>query len=414
VCHSGTVFVTLKPVDDVFYLLVILQIALGLYSAWEGLQWLQMVRRRLGSHAGFYAPVAAVICPCKGTELGLEDNLTALTKFDYPNYEIYFSLATSLDPALKIIERVKAASQRPIHIVIAGPPEDCSEKVYNLRRAVESLPEKFEVLVFTDSDVRLPRGWLTKLIAPLQDGRMGATSTYRWFIPSRRIGEGGFSSALASAWNAAVATMLGRPRDNFCWGGGTAIRRRSFDDAKVLDAWKGAASDDLSMTSALEQAGKPIMFCPECLAVTLHPWTGKDLLEFTNRQVLITRIYSARRWALGAAAHLGYSLTLIYAAIIILLTMASGDPWFQLVLMAFVIPLLAAVKGVIRTLAISELLPDWKGKLQEWGWVWMLLAPIVPFLYSWNFIASLLTKQIRWRGTRYELVGPNFTRVLRH
>ena len=115
-----------------------LQILLGLYSLWDGFEWLRMVRRRLGSHAGFYAPVTALICPCKGNEPGLEENLTALTRFEYANYEIYFSLATSLDPALKIIERVKASTERPVHIVIAGPPEDCGEKVHNLRRAVET------------------------------------------------------------------------------------------------------------------------------------------------------------------------------------------------------------------------------------------------------------------------------------
>ncbi|HKQ88101.1 MAG TPA: hypothetical protein VJS43_15195, partial [Candidatus Acidoferrales bacterium] len=104
----------------VFYVLVLLQVAAGLYSLWDGFEWYRMVQRRLNSHAGFYAPVTALICPCKGSELGLEDNLAALTKFDYPNYEIYFVLATSLDPALKVIERVKAASARPVHIVIAG------------------------------------------------------------------------------------------------------------------------------------------------------------------------------------------------------------------------------------------------------------------------------------------------------
>ena len=209
-----------------FYLLVVVQIALGLYSLWDGYEWFRLVRGRLSSHAGFYAPVTAVICPCKGAEPGLEDNLTALTKFEYANYEIYFAMATSLDPALKVVERVKAASQRPVHIVIAGPAENCGEKVHNLRRAVESLSENFEVIVFTDSDVRLPHGWLSKLVAPLQDARIGATTAYRWIIPSRAIGSGGFASALASAWNASVATMLGRARENFCWGGGTAIRRQ--------------------------------------------------------------------------------------------------------------------------------------------------------------------------------------------
>jgi ceramide glucosyltransferase len=401
-------------VSTAFYILVILQIAVGLYSLWTGFEWFQMVRRRLGSHAGFYAPVTAVICPCKGNELGLEDNLKAITQFDYPSYEIYFSLATSLDPALKVVERVKAASKRPVHIVIAGPPEECGEKVYNLRRAVEALPaDKFEVIVFTDSDVRLNRGWLTKLVAPLQDVRIGATTAYRWIIPSRSIGQGGFASAMASAWNAAVATMLGKEKDNFCWGGGTAIRRKTFDDAQVLEFWSGAVSDDFALTRALNEAGKPIVFCPECLAATPHPWTGTELLEFTTRQVVITRVYSTRMWALGMVSHLAYSLTLIYAFIVILTAMIGSDPWGQLALMALVAPLLAAMKGAMRTIAVSEVLPEWKAKLQEWGWAWMALAPIVPFLFSWNFIQSLLTKKIRWRGIRYELVSSNETRILK-
>ena len=395
-----------------FYILVIVQIALGAYAFWDGWEWFRMVRRRLASHAGFYAPVAAVICPCKGTEPGLEENLKALTRFDYPTYEIYFPLATSLDPALKVIERVKAATDRPVHVVIAGPPQDCSEKVWNLRRTIESLPEKFEVIVFVDSDVRLPPRWLGKLAAPLQDTEIGATTAYRWVIPSRRVGEGGFASALASAWNAAVATLLSRPRENFCWGGGTAIRRKTFDDANVLEAWSGAASDDFALTNALAAAGKDIVFCPECLAATLHPWTGSSLIEFTNRQILIARVYSPRRWLWGATANLSYSITLVYAAIVILGAMIDGDPWIQLALMALVMILLATAKGALRTIAVSEMLPEWKAQLNRWGWVWTALAPIVPFLFSWNFIASLLTRRIRWRNIRYELISPNVTRVL--
>lgn len=398
---------------DLFYLLALVQIGLGLYSLWDGFGWFRMVRQRLGSHAGFYAPVAALICPCKGNEPGLEENLTALTRFDYANYEVFFPLATSLDPALKIIERVKAASSRPVHIVIAGPPEDCGEKVHSLRRAVESLPEKFEVMVFADSDVRLGRAWLGKLVAPLQDPRIGATTAYRWIIPKGNFGAGGFSSALASAWNAAVATLPGRPRGNFCWGGGTAIRHTAFLDAGVLDAWNGAVSDDFAMTRALEEAGKPIIFCPECLAPTLHPWTGESLLEFTNRQILMARVYAPRRWRMGAAAHGSYSLTLLLGAGVILAAMIAGDPWIQLALIALAIPLLAAMKGAVRTIAVSELLPEWKPQLDPWSWTWTALAPVVPFLFSWNFLMSLATRRMRWRGIRYELVSPNVTRILK-
>jgi cellulose synthase/poly-beta-1,6-N-acetylglucosamine synthase-like glycosyltransferase len=397
----------------VFYLLVVAQIALGLYSLWDGFAWFRLVRQRVGTHSGFYTPATALICPCKGNERGLEENLMSLTRFDYPNYEIYFTLATSLDPALKIIERVKTASSHPVHIVIAGPPTDCGEKVYNLQRAVETLPpDKFEVLAFTDSDVRLPRGWLNKLIAPLQDGRIGATTSYRWIIPSGS-GADAIASGLASAWNAAIATMLGKPSGDFCWGGGTAIRKKTFEDVKVLETWKGAVSDDFAMTWALEQSGKSIVFCPECMAATLQPWNFSDLLEFTNRQILITRVYSPRRWQTGLILHLSYCFTLLFGVFVIFYSIVDGDPWGQLVSLLFAVPLLAAMKGALRAVAIGEAMPEWKAKINEWIWVWPMLAPVVPFLFSWNFISSLITKRIRWRGIRYELLSPNLTRIVK-
>ncbi len=93
--------------------------------------------------------------------------------------------------------------------------------------------------------------------------------------------------------------------------------------------------------------------------------------------------------------------------------MISGDPWMQLVLLTLAIPLLATLKGGLRTIAVTELLPEWKGALREWAWVWTALAPFVSFLFAWNFIASVATRRIRWRGIRYELISPNETRILK-
>jgi hypothetical protein len=124
-------------------------------------------------------------------------------------------------------------------------------------------------------------------------------------------------------------------------------------------------------------------------------------------------VNSKRRWLFGLIAHVSYSLTLIYAVFVILTVMIDGDPWVQLMLSTLAIPLLAALKGALRTVAVGELLTEWKGPLREWSWVYPALAPIVPFLFTWNFISSLLSRRIRWRGIRYELVGPNSTRILK-
>ena len=84
----------------VFYIAVIEQILQGIYSLCQGMQWLAMARRRLKTSAGFYAPSVALFCPVKGLEPGLEQNLLALTQFDYLQYEIFFAITGSDDPAV--------------------------------------------------------------------------------------------------------------------------------------------------------------------------------------------------------------------------------------------------------------------------------------------------------------------------
>src|SRR5579863_8770106 len=121
-----------------FYFLVLEQILQGLYNLWDGLVWLRLAQRRAAGHSGFYAPRVALFCPVKGAEPGLEQNIAALASFDYPEYEIFFAMASADDPARKIIERTTAGSKRNINIVIAGRPADCGEKVNNLRAAGRS------------------------------------------------------------------------------------------------------------------------------------------------------------------------------------------------------------------------------------------------------------------------------------
>jgi len=218
-------------VETLFNLLAFLQILIGIYLLWQGIQWLGYVRRRLHMDPGFYAPRVAVLCPCKGMEPGLERNLLALTEFERQNYEIFFILAAGSDAARSAVERIAASSKVKARVVIAGSPSNSGEKVNNLRVAVEQLPPEFEVLVFTDSDGRPGKSWLHHLVAPLGDVRIGATTTMRWLIPNRS----NLPTALLAAWNAPVVTMLSEKGKNFCWGGGTAIRRSIFEQSGVMD-----------------------------------------------------------------------------------------------------------------------------------------------------------------------------------
>jgi ceramide glucosyltransferase len=395
-------------VESIFYFLAIVQILVGLYLLWQGLQWLTYARRRASTDPGFYAPHTAVLCPCKGLEPGLERNLTALTEFDHQNYEVFFILASESDPAHSIVKRVATASRRKAHVIIAGAPQGCGEKVNNLRAAMEQLPAEFEFVVFADSDGRPGRSWLHKLVAPLKDPRIGATTTMRWLIPNR----GNLATALLACWNAPVVTMLSEKGKNFCWGGGTAIRRSVFDQIGVLEDWRNSVSDDYSMTRALQRAGRSILFVPECLTLSYVETDFAGLLEFTNRQILIARVYDQQTWAFGLATHALYCLTLLLGVSLWLSDVFATLPSFHLATLTFLPVLLAVIRGALRVVGVTEVLPAARSQIMGQAWIYMILTVFIPFLYLVNFVTSLVTRKIRWRGVDYELISADQTNIL--
>jgi ceramide glucosyltransferase len=394
--------------ETIFYFLAIVQILVGLYLLWQGVQWLGYARRRANTDAGFYAPRTAVICPCRGVEPGLERNLTALTEFDHQNYEIFFVLASETDPAHSIVKRVAGTSRTKAHLVIAGKPEDCGEKVNNLRSAIEQLTPDFEFIAFTDSDGRPGKSWLKRLVAPLNDSRIGATTTMRWYIPNRS----NLPTALLAAWNAPVVTMLSETGKNFCWGGGTAIRRSVFDQAGVLEDWRSSVSDDWSMTRALHRAGRSIMFLPDCLTLSYVESNFDGLLEFANRQILITKVYAQETWMMGFITHGLYCITLILGTCLTLGNLITTVPAFHLATLTFLPVLLGIIRSSLRLAGVTEVLPAVRSQIMGLAWIYLLLTIVIPFLYVVNFVTSLVTRKIRWRGTTYELISPEHTRIL--
>jgi ceramide glucosyltransferase len=394
--------------ETLFDVLAIGQIAAGLFLLWQGLQWLTYVQRRLKTDPGFYAPRTAVICPCRGMEPGLERNLVSLCEFNHQNYEVFFVLASESDPAHSTVKRVAASSRVQAHVVIAGKPENCSEKVNNLRVAAEQLPPEFEVLVFADSDGRPGKSWLHHLVAPLSDSRIGATSTMRWFMPN----DSSLWTALLAAWNASVVTMLGPQNKNFCWGGGTAIRRAIFEQIGMLDTWQYSFSDDYSLTTAIERTGRQIVFLPECLTPSFVQTDFAGLFEFTTRQIRITRVYRPQMWTMAFLTHLLYCLTLVLGVILAFQLLLASRPAFHVMTLLVFPLLLAAIRGAFRVIGVTESLPAFRSQIMGQSWIYILLGTVVPFLYLCNFIASLVGRQIRWRGINYELISTEQTRIL--
>jgi len=388
----------------VFYALEAIVIWLGILSLRSGLNFAAYVRRQAARPLPDFTPFAAVIAPCRGLENGLRDNLAALFAQNYPAYEIVFVTDRADDPSLSVVEEIIKSENNServsARVVIAGEAVDCGQKVHNLRVAVSKVDPRCAVLVFVDTDARPQPGWLQSLVAPLANKKIGAATGYRWFIPV----DSGLASHLRSVWNASIASALGEREDkNFCWGGSTAIRKSTFDKLQIEERWRGTVSDDFTMTRVLQEAKLPIHFVPACLVASLDDCNFKELLEFTNRQLKITRVYAAHLWkpvlmgSLLFCAVLFGGLTLVVARAILHL------PYAMPLAGLFLIYVLGSAKAYLRLKAVAIPLRSYQRQLAKSLPVHLLLWPLASALYLCNAAAAACSRRIKWRGITYEL-----------
>jgi hypothetical protein len=166
------------------------------------------------------------------------------------------------------------------------------------------------------------------------------------------------------------------------------------------------------MTRALQRAARSIVFVPECLTPAYVDVDFQGLLEFTNRQILITRVYSKKNWALGAVTHFLYCLTLPMGLAVTLTNVFATLPAFHLAMLTFIPMLLAAIRGGLRVSAATSVLHSSRTQVAGQAWIYIVLGIFVPYLFFINFVMSLFTRKIKWRGITYELVSPQQTRIL--
>jgi ceramide glucosyltransferase len=387
-----------------FYFFAAIVIWLGVLSLRSGLKFHSYVKRETSRPLPEFTPFVSVIAPCRGLEDGLRENLAALFAQDYQAYEIIFVTDSADDPSLAVIEKLISAEsfngRVSTRVVIAGSAIDSGQKVHNLRAAVLEADPRSEVLVFVDSDARPNPEWLRSLVAPLDDLRIGASTGYRWFIANK----GGLASQLRSVWNASIASALGERHDkNFCWGGSTAIRRTTFDKLQIRERWRGTVSDDFTMTRVLQEAKLPIHFVPVCIVGSFGDCAVSELIEFTNRQLKITRVYAPHLWKPLLIGSLLFCAVFFGGLFLVAVRAILGLPYALPLALIVIIYALGAAKGYIRLKAVMIPLVDYKRELAKSLPAHLLLWPIASALYLFNAIVAAFSRRISWRSITYEL-----------
>jgi ceramide glucosyltransferase len=354
--------------------------------------------------AGADQPSVSILAPCRGVDEHFEAYARALLSQEYSRYEVLFLVESSADPAWHVLNRIRAdAPGARASLIVTGVAEGCSQKIHNLLVGLEHVARATSILAFVDSDVRVHPRWLSALVTPLDDAAVGATSGYRWYVPCR----GSVAGSLRSAWNAATLGLMTHPRYGFAWGGSSAIRRDVFEKLRIRDAWSRGLSDDLLLTHAVRAAGLRIPFVAACLVPTVEPCTWRQLIEWTNRQVTIGRVYVPHSWGASLVIHL-ISLALGALGIV---AFATGEWLAGGLLLSYWVINGCSNLAVCRA-ALQRLSAQGCASAQR-AWAQVLWVPAVMALALVNIAVSLTTRRITWRGISYTMRSPQHVIVHR-
>lgn len=396
----------------VFTILALILIYFSWRSFRGGISYLNYFADQLSSQPDENLPFSTLIIPCKGIDHSLETNLSSFISQRHINYETIFVVDDESDPAVSVIKKLIGSDHtcQQIKLVIAQKATNSGQKVENLREAVLHADPNSKVFAFADSDARVSFNWLGDLVAPLTDDSVGATTGYRWFITDK----GGFAGELRSVWNASIASALGpNKKSNFCWGGSMAIRRETFDRLNIRERWNGTISDDFTVTRIVREAKLDIHFIPAAMAATIEDCSFGELLEFTNRQIKITRVYSRSHWILSFIGS-GLFCVVISAALtlIVLCPLNTFGFWAALITL-LAVAVFSIGKSWLRLSAIRLAMPDHNIRLRKQLLPHLILWSIAQPVFFINCISALFSNRIVWRGITYIMKSYSSTDVIR-
>lgn len=371
-----------------------------------------------------YAPKAAIVAPHYGWDDQTGENVKRLLNQDYAgDYEVFFVTHAKVENSRNGVKDsqdggesdydvsyphlLEIAEKHPNARVLLAPniidnslPR--SQKVQNLMTAIAAFPDDVEVIAFVDADATIQRNWLTLLVQPLQDKNIGATVGARFYVPHTF----NFASLVEAVWINFQSALQGDHPLTMVWGGSNAIRRELLEEGNVLQRWHNATIEDLNLTHAVRDVKRKIHFVPDCIAMThTQNRTWKQMMEFTNRQIVMTfRMGLRAQWA-------GSLLIFLPKALIVLAAIPLVFYWERRLLPVLFIPFLEMQSYRLFTLNLPRWLRD-TPHIRETIRITSLVTPISMFVAGLNALYALFQNQIVWGGVRYEILSATKCRVL--
>ncbi len=352
--------------------------ALAIVAGWL---WTRDRRRQRALGLGF-APPVTILIPVRGADVEAYQNFASFCRQDYPEFQLVFGCHNEHDSAVPIIRQLQTDfPSHSIDLVISANEIGANAKVSNLNNMLAQAAH--EHLIVVDSDIRVTPDYLRRVIAPMQQARVGmVTCLYRGANATTFAGllE---NIGIAATFGPEVMSSRALEGIQFALGSTVVMRRAILNEIGGFPAVADYLADDFRLGNLTAAAGYEVVLSDYVVSHIAAPDTMKSMLQHQLRWARAVRISRPKGYAGLILTH-GLATSLL-----LLLTLGVTTFGWTLVALTLLLRFIAAIFAGVVLMQDRVLLK----------YLW--LVPIRDLMGFGVWIVSFVGKEIRWRGNRF-------------
>jgi ceramide glucosyltransferase len=341
-------------------------------------------------------PPVSILKPLKGTDPDIYQSFRSHCLQDYPEYEIIFGVSDADDPAVASVRQLQREfPDCAIQLLVCPQKLGPNVKVSNLEQMVQVA--RYGHLLVNDSDIRVERDYLRRILAPLADEHVGMVTCLYRGVPASTFGSKLESLGISTDFCPGVL-VAGQLEGGLQFGLGStlAFRRTELEKIGGFRSIVDFLADDYELGRRISDLGLQTILSDIVVETHLPAY---DLRGFLAHQL---------RWARGVrdsrpGGYIGLVSTYGLMWAILALFANRAAPWSWVVF------------GVTLSLRLATAIAVGKSVLQDSRLLKNLwLLPVRDLVAVAVWIASFAGHTVTWRGDRFELKNGRLIRISGH
>jgi ceramide glucosyltransferase len=227
-------------------------------------------------------PRVTLLKPLQGADADLYRSLSTFCGQDYPTFQIVFGVAAGADPAVQVVRRLQAEFPSvDIELVIDPRVHGANLKVSNLHNMYRAA--KYEIILIADSDIRVTRDYLRRIVSEFADPRVGlATCLYR-AVPTGGLPAVVETLCVNTDFVPMVMVARVAEKPSYAFGSTIAIRRAVLDASGGFLPLANYLADDYHLGNRIAACGQRLALSDLVVDTVTNVKTWRGLLAHQVR-----------------------------------------------------------------------------------------------------------------------------------